>query len=29
VELEAQVWSMSQPEFATRLAAIRDRISSR
>ncbi len=29
VELEAQVWSMAQPEFAARLAAIRDRISSR
>ncbi len=29
VELEAQVWSMGQPEFAARLAAMRDRISSR
>jgi enoyl-CoA hydratase len=29
VELEAQVWSMAQPEFAARLAAIRDRITSR
>jgi enoyl-CoA hydratase len=29
VELEAQLWSMAQPEFAARLAAMRDRISSR
>jgi enoyl-CoA hydratase len=29
VELEAQLWSMSQPEFATRLAALRERITSR
>ena len=29
VELEAQVWSMDQPEFAERLAAVQDRISSR
>ena len=29
VELEAQVWSLAQPEFADRLAALRDRISSR
>ena len=29
VELEAQLWSMAQPEFAARLAAVRDRISSR
>jgi enoyl-CoA hydratase len=29
VELEAQLWSMAQPEFAERLAALRDRISSR
>jgi enoyl-CoA hydratase len=29
VELEAQRWSMAQPEFAARLAAVRDRISSR
>jgi enoyl-CoA hydratase len=29
VELDAQVWSMAQPEFAARLAAIRDRITSR
>jgi len=29
VELEAQVWSLAQPEFADRLAALRGRISSR
>jgi enoyl-CoA hydratase len=29
VELEAQTWSMAQPEFAERLAAMRQRISSR
>jgi len=29
VELEAQLWSMAQPEFAARLAAMRERISSR
>ena len=29
VELEAQVWSMAQPEFAERLKAVQDRISSR
>jgi enoyl-CoA hydratase len=29
VELEAQVWSLAQPEFADRLAALRDRIRSR
>ena len=29
VELEAQLWSMAQPEFAALLAAMRDRISSR
>jgi len=29
VELEAQLWSMAQPEFAERLAAMRDRITAR
>jgi enoyl-CoA hydratase len=29
VELEAQVWSMSQPEFAERLAAMREKIRSK
>jgi enoyl-CoA hydratase len=29
VELEAQVWSMAQPEFAERLAALQQKISSR
>jgi enoyl-CoA hydratase len=29
VELEAQVWSMAQPDFAERLAALQARISSR
>jgi enoyl-CoA hydratase len=29
VELEAQLWSMAQPEFAERLAAMRDKITAR
>ena len=29
IELEAQIWSSSQPEFAERLAAMRSRVTKR